>query len=205
MCLVDPFYTCPIPNTSVFICPQYLHKQHHIFKIPTPFASHAFHPLDGFLQSLPYHLYPFIFPLNKVLDHQTWFPGTRHEGGYRISYLKLFGFFSLFFGGGKYSAEFNTVIVFDYCKMYKQYFIHITDGLPLTFCLCQYLDYFNTWWRLPHPQPSDISHQWCCTPRGPPPLLQLQLWTILYTVGSSRRLLQIPFRPAGEGPTWWHS
>ncbi|KAM3830750.1 lathosterol oxidase-like isoform 1-T2 [Vipera latastei] len=43
-----------------------LHKPHHTWKIPTPFASHAFHPLDGFLQSLPYHIYPFLFPLHKV-------------------------------------------------------------------------------------------------------------------------------------------
>ncbi|XP_030281478.1 lathosterol oxidase-like isoform X2 [Sparus aurata] len=44
---------------------KHLHKKHHIFKIPTPFASHAFHPLDGFLTSLPYHIYPFILPLHK--------------------------------------------------------------------------------------------------------------------------------------------
>ncbi|ETE64781.1 Lathosterol oxidase, partial [Ophiophagus hannah] len=42
------------------------HKPHHMWKITTPFASHAFHPLDGFLQSLPYHVYPFLFPLHKV-------------------------------------------------------------------------------------------------------------------------------------------
>ncbi|XP_029910112.1 lathosterol oxidase-like [Myripristis murdjan] len=47
--------------------PSHLHKQHHIFKIPTPFTSHAFHPVDGFLQSLPYHVYPFLFPLHKVV------------------------------------------------------------------------------------------------------------------------------------------
>merc|ERR1711865_723653 len=29
------------------------------------YASHAFHPLDGFAQSLPYHIYPFLFPLHK--------------------------------------------------------------------------------------------------------------------------------------------
>uniref|UniRef100_A0A8C0D2Y4 Sterol-C5-desaturase n=1 Tax=Balaenoptera musculus TaxID=9771 RepID=A0A8C0D2Y4_BALMU len=46
---------------------KHLHKPHHIWKIPTPFASHAFHPLDGFLQGLPYHIYPFIFPLHKVV------------------------------------------------------------------------------------------------------------------------------------------
>eukprot|EP00049_Salpingoeca_infusionum_P017099 m.351750 g.351750 ORF g.351750 m.351750 type:complete len:283 (-) comp16338_c0_seq1:245-1093(-) len=44
-----------------------LHKLHHKWKIATPFASHAFHPLDGFVQSLPYHIYPFLFPLHKVL------------------------------------------------------------------------------------------------------------------------------------------
>ncbi|KAI9716304.1 MAG: c-5 sterol desaturase [Chrysothrix sp. TS-e1954] len=42
-----------------------LHKKHHKWVVPTPFASHAFHPLDGFAQSLPYHVFPFIFPLQK--------------------------------------------------------------------------------------------------------------------------------------------
>ncbi|XP_060067837.1 lathosterol oxidase-like [Ylistrum balloti] len=44
---------------------KYIHKDHHKWKVPTPFASHAFHPLDGFLQSCPYHIYPFLFPLHK--------------------------------------------------------------------------------------------------------------------------------------------
>ncbi|XP_038610032.1 lathosterol oxidase isoform X1 [Tachyglossus aculeatus] len=44
-----------------------LHKPHHLWKITTPFASHAFHPVDGFLQSIPYHIYPFCFPLHKVV------------------------------------------------------------------------------------------------------------------------------------------
>jgi len=44
-----------------------LHKLHHKWKVCTPFASHAFHPIDGFLQSLPYHIYPFVFPLHKGL------------------------------------------------------------------------------------------------------------------------------------------
>lgn len=42
-----------------------LHKPHHKWIMPTPYASHAFHPLDGFSQSVPYHLFPFIFPLQK--------------------------------------------------------------------------------------------------------------------------------------------
>lgn len=43
-----------------------LHKPHHKWIMPTPFSSHAFHPIDGFAQSFPYHLFPFIFPLQKV-------------------------------------------------------------------------------------------------------------------------------------------
>ena len=42
-----------------------LHKPHHKWIMPTPYASHAFHPLDGFAQSIPYHVFPFIFPLQK--------------------------------------------------------------------------------------------------------------------------------------------
>ncbi|KAL6886883.1 hypothetical protein GGI43DRAFT_272247 [Trichoderma evansii] len=43
-----------------------LHKPHHKWIMPTPYASHAFHPVDGFCQSIPYHIFPFIFPLQKM-------------------------------------------------------------------------------------------------------------------------------------------
>ncbi|KAH3673460.1 hypothetical protein WICPIJ_009771 [Wickerhamomyces pijperi] len=43
-----------------------LHKPHHKWLVTTPFASHAFHPVDGYMQSLPYHIYPFVFPLHKM-------------------------------------------------------------------------------------------------------------------------------------------
>ncbi|KAL9625013.1 MAG: hypothetical protein Q9160_000742 [Pyrenula sp. 1 TL-2023] len=43
-----------------------LHKPHHKWIMPTPFASHAFHPLDGFAQSIPYHVFPFVLPLHKL-------------------------------------------------------------------------------------------------------------------------------------------
>jgi len=46
---------------------RYFHKTHHRWIIPTPFASHAFHPVDGFLQSCPYHMSAFLFPLNKFV------------------------------------------------------------------------------------------------------------------------------------------
>lgn len=42
-----------------------LHKPHHKWVLPSPFASHAFHPLDGWAQSVPYHVFPFLFPLQK--------------------------------------------------------------------------------------------------------------------------------------------
>ena len=35
--------------------------------VPTPFASHAFHPVDGYAQSIPYHLFIFLFPLHRKL------------------------------------------------------------------------------------------------------------------------------------------
>jgi len=44
---------------------KHLHKSHHKWIMPSPYASVAFHPVDGFMQSLPYHLFPFIFPLQK--------------------------------------------------------------------------------------------------------------------------------------------
>ncbi|KAF2404219.1 C-5 sterol desaturase [Trichodelitschia bisporula] len=44
---------------------KHLHKPHHKWIVPTPFASHAFHPLDGYAQSLPYHIFPFVLPLQK--------------------------------------------------------------------------------------------------------------------------------------------
>ncbi|KAK2739022.1 c-5 sterol desaturase [Myotisia sp. PD_48] len=44
---------------------KYVHKPHHKWIMPTPYASHAFHPLDGWSQGLPYHIFPFVFPLQK--------------------------------------------------------------------------------------------------------------------------------------------
>ena len=71
---------------------KYIHKGHHTWKVPTPFASHAFHPVDGFLQSLPYHIYPFLFPLHKVtylmlfVFVNVWTVSI-HDGDYRVPLL----------------------------------------------------------------------------------------------------------------------
>ncbi|KAJ9106120.1 hypothetical protein QFC21_001262 [Naganishia friedmannii] len=44
-----------------------LHKPHHRWLVPTPFSALAFHPVDGYAQSLPYHIIPYILPMNKWL------------------------------------------------------------------------------------------------------------------------------------------
>lgn len=67
-----------------------LHKPHHKWIMPTPYASVAFHPVDGFLQSVPYHVFPFIFPLQK------------------LAYLSLFIFvqiWTVFIHDGEYVAN----------------------------------------------------------------------------------------------------
>lgn len=46
---------------------KYVHKPHHAWIVPTPFASVAFHPFDGFAQSFPYHVAVFLFPVHKLI------------------------------------------------------------------------------------------------------------------------------------------
>ncbi|KAF8554063.1 fatty acid hydroxylase [Imleria badia] len=41
------------------------HKPHH--KLMGGIASHASHPVDGYLHSIPYHLFVFLFPLHRGL------------------------------------------------------------------------------------------------------------------------------------------
>jgi len=65
------------------------HKPHHWWKIPTPYASHAFHPIDGFLQSLPYHVYAYLFPINKwaylgLFLFVNFWTISIHDGDYRV-------------------------------------------------------------------------------------------------------------------------
>ncbi|KAJ3207634.1 c-5 sterol desaturase [Entophlyctis luteolus] len=45
----------------------WLHKPHHTWKVCTPYAAFAFHWLDGYGQSIPYHLYVYLFPMYKPL------------------------------------------------------------------------------------------------------------------------------------------
>jgi len=43
-----------------------LHKLHHRYKETTPFSAYAFHPIDGWLQGVPYHIFVFLFPMHHV-------------------------------------------------------------------------------------------------------------------------------------------
>lgn len=43
---------------------RHIHHIHHKFRAPTPLASLAFHPLDGFAQALPHHLLVFLLPVH---------------------------------------------------------------------------------------------------------------------------------------------
>lgn len=51
---VQPFY-------------RWFHALHHHFLFPTPFAAYAFHPIDGFVQGVPYHIFTFLFPFHTWL------------------------------------------------------------------------------------------------------------------------------------------
>lgn len=88
-----------------------LHKPHHKWIMPTPYASHAFHPLDGFAQSIPYHVYPYMFPLQKLsyialfIFINIWTVFIREFYPHRHSQLGhslALQFDLLFFGRGKY-------------------------------------------------------------------------------------------------------
>jgi len=43
-----------------------LHKLHHKYKETTPFSAFAFHPLDGWLQGVPYHIFVFLMPFHHI-------------------------------------------------------------------------------------------------------------------------------------------
>jgi len=46
---------------------KYIHKPHHTYRYTTPFSSHAFHPVDGWAQGVPYYIFAYIFPFHHIL------------------------------------------------------------------------------------------------------------------------------------------
>lgn len=95
-----------------------IHKDHHTWKVPSPFASHAVHPIDGFVQSIPYHLYLFLFPLHKVL-YLVMFAVVNlwaisiHDGDFRVP-----GFLESIVNGAAHHTDHH----FLYSCNYGQYF-----------------------------------------------------------------------------------
>lgn len=46
---------------------KHFHKPHHSFIHTTPFAAFAFHPVDGYLQGIPYQIFAFLFPFHAAV------------------------------------------------------------------------------------------------------------------------------------------
>ncbi len=57
---------------------KHIHFYHHQFRVPSPWTSMAFHPLDSFMQAAPHHLCAFLFPmhasvyLGMIMFLQVW-------------------------------------------------------------------------------------------------------------------------------------
>ncbi|KAJ5994759.1 hypothetical protein N7481_001736 [Penicillium waksmanii] len=96
---------------------RWLHKPHHKWAVPTPFASYAFHPLDGWAQSLPYHIFPMLFPLQKC------------------AYLGLFAFvtmWTVFIHDAEYMAS-SVIINGASCHTMHHLYFNYNYGQFLTF------------------------------------------------------------------------
>eukprot|EP01027_Heterolobosea_sp_BB2_P022045 GEZU01032426.1.p1 GENE.GEZU01032426.1~~GEZU01032426.1.p1 ORF type:complete len:284 (-),score=100.75 GEZU01032426.1:143-994(-) len=122
-------------HLPIFYAP--IHKLHHKWIISTPFASHAFHPIDGFSQSIPYHIFVYLFPLNKwvylglfvfvnfwtisIHDNDSFYEGsilngaahhTIHHRQFNYNYGQYFTFWDKICGTHKLPArDLNTIKV----------------------------------------------------------------------------------------------
>ncbi|KAE8377861.1 hypothetical protein BDV26DRAFT_262840 [Aspergillus bertholletiae] len=95
---------------------KHLHKPHHKWIISTPFASYAFHPVDGWAQSLSYHIFPILFPLQKV------------------AYLGLFVFVTIWtvmIHDGEYALD-SPVVNGSACHTIHHYYFNYNYGQFLT-------------------------------------------------------------------------
>jgi len=94
------------------------HKPHHWWKIPTPFASHAFHPVDGWAQSLPYHIYVFLFPTHKwtylaLFVFVNFWTISIHDGDYRVP-----GFFRPILNGAAHHTDHHLLFNYNYGQFF---------------------------------------------------------------------------------------
>jgi len=92
-----------------------VHKLHHRYKQTTPFSAFAFHPLDGWLQGCPYHIFVFLFPMH----HVTYFVALAAVGLWTINIHDRVTFKLPFVNG----AAHHTVHHTDFNYNYGQYFV----------------------------------------------------------------------------------
>ena len=91
-----------------------IHKPHHRWIIATPYASHAFHPVDGFIQSMPYHMFVFLFPFNKVLYlvlflFVNFWTISIHDSTYAVP-----TFLENFINGSAHHTDHHTLFIYNY-------------------------------------------------------------------------------------------
>ncbi|KAI0024875.1 hypothetical protein F4780DRAFT_480772 [Xylariomycetidae sp. FL0641] len=96
---------------------KHLHKPHHKWIMPTPFASHAFHPVDGWAQSMPYHIFPMLFPLNKYAS---------------VALFIFVNFWTIMIHDGEYVAN-SPVINGAACHTYHHLYFNYNYGQYTTF------------------------------------------------------------------------
>jgi len=97
---------------------QYIHKPHHWWKVPTPFASHAFHPVDGFLQSVSYHIYVFLFPMQKtsyilLFLFVNFWTISIHDGYYKVP-----GLMRAFVNGAAHHTDHHLFFNYNYGQFF---------------------------------------------------------------------------------------
>jgi len=92
-----------------------IHKLHHKYKETTPFSSYAFHPLDGWLQGCPYHIFVFLFPMH----HVSYFCALAIVGLWTINIHDRTTFKLPFVNGAAHHTIHHTGFNFNY----GQYFV----------------------------------------------------------------------------------
>ena len=97
---------------------RFIHKHHHKWKIPTPFAGHAVHPLDGFLHMLRYHVYVFVLPLHKwlflcILVYVNIWTVCVHNGDFPISRI-----FQCFVNGAGQHTDHHLFYSYNYGHLF---------------------------------------------------------------------------------------
>ncbi|PPJ54464.1 hypothetical protein CBER1_06942 [Cercospora berteroae] len=92
---------------------RWMHKHHHYYVIPTPFAAHAFHPIEAYIMSLPIYASSYLLPMSNVAQLVVFFWTfawtflmhdnrdkfhTVHHKNVNYNFGQFFSFFDWLFG-----------------------------------------------------------------------------------------------------------